>query len=278
MKPFATGKENASVDAQAIAYIHENNLLNTNASANNTKIDETRNDLRLHRDITSRTFKDRLQKFEDKKKYYIVGNREIRKWEKFHHVFSVKEKLLELKKSSKVVSPEIQKLFPLLSESETSFGGKVVPMYNLWTRLLWFMPKNEVMYLFEKYEKRMAELTKLKKSSNKKEGCHGSCVFEHKFNAKLSISSSANIAGELNDVINVTIFNDVQYLCDHILSKIEKQIMEYFPKIVVEEEKEEIVIQKPKPKVLTQAEEEAAFEEKQTKIAATPVVFDDEDW
>ena len=278
MQPFsASNKINASVQAQAIVYIRENNLLKTDVAVNNTTIADTIKDLKLTQDKTNAIFKERISTFEENKKYYCIEKRSIKKWGKYHYVFSVKEKLLELKNSSKAVSPEIRNLFSLLSESETRFGGKIVPMYNLWTRLLWFLPQNEVMYLYDKYEKRMKHLYKQKINTNKKEGCYGRCIVENKFMTKTTESPSAYAQRELEDLVDVTIFNDVQYLCDTILSKIEKEIMEYFPKIVVVEDEEEVV-QKPKLPVLSEEEEEAEFEKKQSRISTIPVDFDDEDW
>jgi len=203
----------ASVIAQMIVYIYKENLLeNENRIIHNIVLKDTIDFMKQgHKRII---YKDLSSKMTDKMKYYYFDKIYRKKIsEKVGHSFDMKKKVLEIYKKKETITPSIQELIHKLSESEKK--GEIIPAFDLWTKILWFLPFNALLLLFQHYEKLFDHAQNNKKNFYKK---------ATNYRDSVAIIAEAYAENSVYDVKNITLFNDLVYLCENLIPIFSKDI------------------------------------------------------
>ena len=216
-------KTNASLTAQMIVYIDKHSLLEENIRVSNSFVSESIDFIKnIHNTVK---YSDICKLFEEKKKYYYfekVFRNNIAK--SVEQTFVAKTNLLNLyKRDVENIDPKTRKLFDYLSDSEKK--GEIRPTYDLWMKMLWFLPFNSILLLFQDYQNRIE-----KALVNKRHACKKLESLSLGL-AKTAMQEAAYVCGSVTDVINVLIINDIKYLCSHFIPQISELMNQY----VVEE-------------------------------------------
>lgn len=235
----------ASMPAQMIVHIYNNNLLLDNTTSN-IKVKETIEF--IQNGNKSLTYNEKCMQLKDKITFHYFEN-DIRKRvvKNTNNSFEMKKKLLNVYKSGQKINQNVRELINKLTTSEKS--GEIRPTFDLWTKILWFLPFNVILLLFDNYEKQFEDAlkhrTKVRSKSSK-----------HTNNSK--IIYECNAENSVHDVKNITIFNDVIYLCENLVPIFEKELDDILArnKIVKENTKkiQEVLTEKPNKKIIEEYE------------------------
>ena len=212
-------KTNASLIAQMIVYIDKHSLLEENVHVSNSFVSESICFIKnIHNNIK---YSDMCKLFEEKKKYYYfekVFRNNIAK--SVEQTFVAKTNLLNLyKRDVENIDPKTRKLFDYLSDSEKK--GEIRPTYDLWMKMLWFLPFNSILLLFQDYQTRIEKTLVNKRRVCKKMESEALGL------AKSAMQEAAYACGSVSDVINVLIINDIKYLCSHFVPQISDLLKQY---------------------------------------------------
>lgn len=141
---------------------------------------------------------------------------ELKKWSKIGvKSFDIKQCILDIKNHHFHQSENVNEYITRLSSEEKALGGKVMPKYSLWYKILWFLPTNAIYILFNHYEK-LTE--KYIKSKNKFMKNHGNLW------SGLDLLIKYENENNITNVLDVTAMNDTKYICDQLLPLIEEKI------------------------------------------------------
>lgn len=205
-------KSKASVTAHALVYIfklHHSNLeyngIHDNVLSYSKFIKNGKNDM---------SYIERSKLYESKRKYYYFNDR-VRKnlSQTCNDSFTTKSKLLNLYKYDK--NNQCEWLLYLMDGEKT---GMIRPSYDLWTKILWFLPFEYILVLFHHYqvrcEKAQVEKKRLFKQSEKDSGS----------NAKSSLYDMQRGLSLVQDLIDVNLADDVIYICSQIIPIIDSDV------------------------------------------------------
>ena len=133
--------------------------------------------------------------------------------------------------------------------------GMIRPSYDLWTKILWFLPFEYILVLFHHYqvrcEKAQVEKKRLMKEAERDSGS----------NAKSTLYDMQRGLSLVQDLIDVNLANDVIYICSQIIpiidSDVDKLLEPYVKKTMsndsaqCKKEKDEIKILSEKIELLS---------------------------
>ena len=211
-------KSSASLIAQKIVYIYENQLISKPRRVANDEINKAVEFItRAERELT---YPEKIKKRNDKIRYHYFEKEHRSKLARSSAAiesFDAKARVLaDFKKN--VANP----LSKFLSESEKR--GDVRPSYDLWTKVLWFLPDNCLLYMFDAYEK-VCEDTISKRNHLRKT--------DHSLTSKMTNNSTeifkAMLESSTDDVKNKVIFNDVIYICEKLLPLLLPDVLKSSP-------------------------------------------------
>lgn len=201
----------ASMPAQMIVHIYNNNLL-LDSTTSNIKVKEAIDF--IQNGNKSLTYNEKCMQLKDKITFHYFEN-DIRKRvvKNTNNSFEMKKKLLNVYKSGQKINQNVRELINKLTTSEKS--GEIRPTFDLWKKILWFLPFNVILLLFDNYEKQFEDAIKHRTNVRSKSS-------KHTNNSK--IIYECNAENSVHDVKNITIFNDVIYLCENLVPIFEKEI------------------------------------------------------
>jgi hypothetical protein len=207
MPEFAQIRDSpASLVAQKIVYIYENQLILKPRRVANDEINKAVEFItRAERELT---YPEKIKKRNDKIRYHYFEKEHRSKLANTAAAiqsFDAKSRVLADYKSN-IANP----LSKFLSEAEKR--GEIRPSYDVWMKVLWFLPDNCLLYMFDAYEK-ICEDTITKRNHLRKT--------DHSLSCKQTNNSTeifkAMLESSTDDVKNKVIFNDVVYICEKLL-------------------------------------------------------------
>ena len=248
-------KSRVSMTAQALVYIFklqqsglEYKGVNDNVLSYSKTIKNGKNDI---------TYVDRIKLYESKRKYfYFKDSMRAKMSESCADSFMAKSKLLSLYKFSKTAKCE---WFSYLMDGEKT--GVIRPSYDLWTKILWFLPFEYILVLFHYYQVRCEKALVEKKSIYKQASKDASS------NAKSTAYDMQRGLSLVEDLVNINLADDVRYICSQLIPLIENQI----DGLLEPYEKKEVSIEKVKVEKKENGDEDIKLISKKLEMLASPV-------
>ena len=207
-------KSKASMTAHALVYIFklqqsklEYKGINDNVINYSKFIKNGKNDI---------TYIDRCKLYENKRKYYYFSDSVREKMSQTcDNSFNTKTKLLDLYKFDK--NAQCQWLSYLMDAEKT---GVIRPSYDLWTKILWFLPFEYVLVLFHYYE------VSCEKAQQEKKRIFKQAERDASSNAKSSLYDMQRGNSLVLNLININLADDVAYICSQLLPLIDNEVDE----------------------------------------------------
>lgn len=221
-------KSNASMTAQALVHIFklqqsklEYKGINDDIIHFTKFIKNGKNDI---------TYIDRSKLYESKRKYYFFKDHtRVKMSQTCNNSFTVKMKLLNLYKFNKTAKCQ---WFSYLMDGEKT--GVIRPSFDLWTKILWFLPFEYILVLFHYYQVRCEKALVEKKSLCKQAERDASS------NARSSAYDMQRGLSMVENLVDMNLADDVTYICSQLIPLIENQVdglLEPYEKKTVSTEK-----------------------------------------